>query len=192
MRKFITISVLALALCACTKQAIQATYDKQESTIESLVENILKSDESATVEYPGGVVRIRFSTSTSTDADQALQEGGKATFYYGGYTVTATQLSKSNLFATNLKELADESGWKNVDESMFEAETVTVGTGELVPGLEKGLLGDAEKGIDGVKKGDEYLILFSGKYGWGNHARGTIPARSALAYHIWVTDISNE
>jgi len=185
MKKYLVIIslLLAVTLCACSKQA-QATYDKQETTIESLVENILKTDEAATVDYPGGVVRIRFSTSSSTEADPALQEGGKVTFWYGGYTVTSTSLSNSNLFATNLQELASQSGWKNVDESMFQSETVTVGNGELVPGLEKGLVG--------VKKGDEYLIVFSGKYGWGNHPRGTIPARSALAYHIWVTDISND
>lgn len=192
MRKYIIISIAAMVLCACTKQAIQATYDKQETTIESLVENILKSDEAATVEYPGGVVRIRFSNSTSTESDPGLEKGGKVSFFYGGYTVTAAQLSKSNLFATNLQEIATDSGWNNADESMFAEETVTVGEGELVPGLERGLLGDKEKGIEGVKKGDEYLIVFSGKYGWGNHARGTIPARSALAYHIWVTGISNE
>lgn len=184
MKKSLIILIAAMALSACTKQSVQATYDKQETTIEGLVENILKTDEAATVDYPDGVVRIRFSSSTSAESDPGLEKGGKATIWYGGYVITSTNLTNSGLFATNLQDLATASGWKNVDESMFAAETVTVGKGELVPGLERGL--------PGVKKGDEYLILFSGKYGWGNHARGTIPARSALAYHIWVTDISNE
>lgn len=184
MRKYLVISLLlAVTLCACSKQA-QATYDKQETTIESLVESLLKTDEGATVEYLDGVVRIRFSVSTSSESDPALEEGGSVSMWYGGFTVTSASLSKSNLFATNLQDLATECGWSGADESMFQVETVTVGKGELVPGLEKGLIG--------VKKGDQYLIVFSGKYGWGGHPRGTIPARSALAYQIWVTDISNE
>lgn len=184
MKKYILIPLAILLLCGCTKQAIQATYDKQETTIDNLVQSILNRDEGATVEYLSGAVRIRLSDSVSTDADLGLEEGGKVTFYYGGYVITSASLSSSNLFATNLEELAAASGWNGVDESMFGPETVTVGKGELVPGLEKGLVG--------VKKGDDCIILFSGKYGWGNHARGTVPARSALAYQIWVTDVTNE
>ena len=184
MRKFILIPLAFLLLCGCTKQAIQATYDKQEETIDKLVESLVAKDEGATVEYLEGAVRIRFSDSTSTDADEALQKGGKVSFYYGGFVVTSASLSYSNMFATNLQDLADAAGWKNVDDSAFAEETVTVGKGELVPGLEKGLIG--------VKKGDDCIIVFSGKYGWGNHARGTVPAKSALAYQIWVTDVTNE
>ena len=184
MTKRMLIYMSVLMLCCCTKQSVQATYDKQETIIDNLVQNILGSDESATVEYLSGPVRIRLGSSTSTEEDTALEKGGKVSFYYGGYVLSSASLSSSNLFATNLEELASASGWKNVDESMFELQTVTVGKGELVPGLEKGL--------PGVRKGDVVLILFSGKYGWGNHSRGTIPARSALAYQIWVTDVSNE
>lgn len=183
MRKYILIPLAILLLNGCTKQAIQATYDKQEETIDKLVESLVSKDEDATVEYLDGAVRIRFSDSTSTDSDTPLEKGGKVSFYYGGFTVTSTSLSYSNMFATNLQQLATSAGWKDVDESLFQEETVTVGKGELVPGLEKGLIG--------VKKGDDCIIVFSGKYGWGNHARGTVPARSALAYQIWVTDVTN-
>lgn len=183
MRKHILIPLALLFLCGCTKQAIQATYDKQEATIDKLVESLLAKDEGATAEYLDGAVRIRLSDSTSSDADEPLAKGGKVSFYYGGFVVTSASLSYSGLFATNLQELANTAGWKDVDESIFGEETVTVGKGELVPGLEKGLIG--------VKKGDDCIIVFSGKYGWGNHARGTVPARSALAYQIWVTDVTN-
>jgi hypothetical protein len=184
MRKHILIPLAILLLCGCTKQAIQATYDKQETTIDNLVQSLTSKDEAATVEYLGGAVRVRFSDSTSTESDEALKEGGKVSFYYGGFMVTSASLSYSNMFATNLEELATAAGWKDMDESMFAVETVTVGKGELVPGLEKGLIG--------VKKGDDCIIVFSGKYGWGNHAKGTVPARSALAYQIWVTEVTNE
>ena len=187
MRKLALISfmtILGAALSGCTKQAIQLTYDKQEANIDKVVEAVLKQDEAATVDYPDGVVRIRLSASTSDEGDPQLEKGGTISFYYGGYTLPSTSISTSNLFATNLKDLAEASGWGNVDESVFEVEEVVIGKGELVPGLEKGLVG--------VRKGDNVLILFSGKYGWGNHSKGIVPARSALAWQIWVEDVSNE
>ena len=187
MRKPALISALLLlgaALSGCTKQAIQLTYDKQEANIDKVVESVLKQDENATVEYPDGVVRIRLSASTSVESDPQLEKGGKISFYYGGYTLPSTSISTSNLFATNLKDLADASGWSNVDESAFEQEEVVIGKGELVQGLERGLIG--------VRKGDNVLILFSGKYGWGNRPRGIVPARSALAWQIWVVDVTND
>ena len=54
----------------------------------------------------------------------------------------------------------------------------------MVTGLRNGLVG--------VKGGEECYILFSGKYGFGNKQSGTIPANSALVYHVWVESLSNE
>ena len=184
MRRIVMIiSLLPVLLFASACSKSQAVYDKQETVIDNLVQAILKSDENATVEYSGGVVKITMSTSTSAETDPALESGGTVKFYYGGYALTSASISASTLFATNLKELAEASGWNSADESMYEEETVTIGKGEVVKGLETGLVG--------VRKGDECFILFSGKYGWGKHARGTVPARSATAWHIWVTDVAN-
>jgi len=181
----ISVAIILGFVCAgCTTQALQNAYDKQETYIESIVTSLVASDENATVEYLDGVVKVTFSTSTATESDPALEDGGSVTFYYGAYTITSSSLTSSNLFATNSEELAEQSGWTGVDESMFTPETVVVGNGELVKGLEIGL--------PGVRKGDECFILFSGKYGWGKHPRGTVSANSALAYHILVTDVSNE
>jgi len=183
MRKTAIISLaLAIVACACTKQS-QAAYDKQETFIDSFVQTLLKTDESASVDYLDGAVRVTLSSSTSTESDPALEKGGTVSFYYGGYVLQAASLSNGNLFATNWQELAEASGWKTVDEEMFQTESVTIGGGELVKGLENGLVG--------VRKGDECFILFSGKYGWGKHARGTVPARSATAWHFLITDVSN-
>ena len=182
MRRTAIILAFALCVCGCTKQS-QAAYNKQETFIDSLVETMQKADEGATVDYLDGAVRVTLSSSTSTESDEALEKGGTVSFYYGGYVITSASLSNSNLFATNLQELATASGWSKVDESMFGVETVTIGSGELIKGLENGLVG--------VRKGDECYIMFSGKYGWGSHARGTVPSRSATAWHIWVMDVNN-
>ena len=55
---------------------------------------------------------------------------------------------------------------------------------DLVPGLKAGL--------EGVKSGQECYIIFSGKHGFGKHDLGTIPANAALAYHIWVENVTND
>lgn len=42
-----------------------------------------------------------------------------------------------------------------------------------------------------VKHGDECYIMFNGKYGFGKHTNGTVPGNSALAYHLWISSVSN-
>ena len=81
------------------------------------------------------------------------------------------------------KATADAAGWRITDSTAFRIETLAL-DGALVDGLRDGL--------EGVRNQDECFILFSGKYGYGSHSRGTIPARSALVYHIWVNSISND
>ena len=56
-----------------------------------------------------------------------------------------------------------------------------MGSDELVDGLKRGL--------EGVKAGEECLILIPGKYGFGKRKIGTIPANSALAYYVWVLSL---
>ena len=61
--------------------------------------------------------------------------------------------------------------------------TLELDKADIVEGLRMGLFG--------VKKGQECYIIFSGKYGFGSKPIGTIPANSALLYHIWVENIEN-
>ena len=84
--------------------------------------------------------------------------------------------------------------WYETSEDMLmplplteeEAKVLTINMKEyeLVPGLRSGLIG--------VRSGEECQILFTGKYGFGNKAFGTIPANSPLVYRIWVESISND
>ena len=68
-------------------------------------------------------------------------------------------------------------------KSLLEVKTLKLDDKDIVPGLRRGLAG--------VKEGQECFILFSGKYGFGKHELGTIPANAALVYHIKVESISN-
>ena len=186
----ILIPILLLAVFsgifpACNKEAVQMTYDKQETNIANFVQAQLKADETATVTYKDGVVRIVLHDTLRREGLLAdtLQAGGTVSFYYAGYTLSGANVSSSNLFATNHKVTADAAGWKLSDTTAFKIQTLT---------LDNQLLEGLQRGLEGVRNQDECYILFSGKYAFGSRKQGTIPARSALVYHIWVNSISND
>ena len=178
-------ALVAAVLTGCTQQSIQSTFDRQETQIASFVTARQNADEHATVVYKNGSVRITLHDTLAREGLRAdsLALGGTISFYYAGYTLSGTSVSASNLFATNRKETADESRWRITDTTVFKIQTTTLDD-TLVEGLRNGL--------EGVRSQDECYILFSGKYGFGYHSQGTIPAKSALVYHIWVNSISNE
>lgn len=178
----LTAFLAAVLVTGCNKDT---TYDKQETNIASFVQNQLKNDETATVTYKNGTVRIVLHDTlqrTGLLAD-TLRRGGTVSFHYAGYTLTGATISNGNLFATNHKATADAAGWKLSDTTAFQIKTLT---------LDETLLDGLQSGLEGVRNQDECYILFSGKYGYGSHVQGTIPARAALVYHIWVNSISNE
>ena len=172
-------------IIGCTKQSVQATYDKQETNISAFVEANVRADTNATVTYKNGSVRITLHDTLGRDGLRAdsLAAGGIVSFYYAGYVLKGSSVSKDQLFATNHKKTADAAGWKVSDTTAFKIETLTLDD-SLLPGLYNGL--------EGVRNQDECFILFSGEYGYGSHVQGTIPARSALVYHVWVNSISND
>ena len=178
------LSFAALA-SACNKEAVQQAYDKQETNIAKFVEAQCKADETATVTYKDGTVRIVLHDTLRREGlfADTLRTGGTVSFYYAGYLLTGSSVSSSNLFATNHKKTADAAGWKLSDTTAFKISTIT---------LDDRLLDGLQRGLEGVRPQDECFILFSGKYAYGSHAQGTIPARSALVYHIWVNSISND
>ena len=174
-RILLTLTLLA----SCTGQSLQQIYDAQEKKIDSFVTAQVKNGER--VEYNGGSVRIVLKEG---EGDEMLAPNGTVSFYYAGYVLSGTSVSRNSLFATNSKDVADAAGWSLTDESIYAITTVTLDEKDLLPGLKNGLAG--------VKAGEECLILFSGKYGYGKKAAGTIPAKSALVYQIWVESISND
>ena len=175
----------AVLAAACNKEAVQLAYDKQETNIAKFVESQLSKDEAATVTYKNGTVRIVLHDTLGREGIFAdtLRMGGTVSFYYAGYTLTGNNVSSSNLFATNHKKTADAAGWNISDTTAFKIQTIT---------LDDRLLDGLQRGLEGVRNQNECYILFSGKYAYGSHAQGTIPARSALVYHVWVNSISND
>ena len=173
-------SLLAgIVLLSCSKET-ETLFGNQEKKIESYVQTLLKSSSDAFVCYQDGVTRVTVKR-TAPETEDSLKTDGLAAIWYAGYTFTGS-VNVSNLFTTNYTEVTHT--WAVSDSSIFKIATVRPSENELVEGLRRGL--------PGVKAGDECYILFSGKYGFGDRILGTIPANSALAYHIWVQSISNE
>ena len=180
MRKLLLITTVALvALSACTKQALQTTYDKQTTYIENFVSTQMNKDATATLTRNGGAYRLTLHDTLDPTRD-SLAWGQRVSLYYGCFTLTSATLSTANLVATNLQSLAEQAGWKLTDTSLYKLDTLTLDN-TLVKGLAEGLAG--------VQPGDEGYILFTGKYGYGKTERGTIPAMSALAYYIYIEEI---
>ena len=176
-RALLIILAALLAAAACTKQQVQNYYDKQQSAIDKFV----TAAKGVKTIYKGNAVRVILKEGTTADS---LATDGVVSFYYGGYTLNGTSLNDNNLFATNYKTLAESSRWTLSDESTFALTTLKLDETPLLEGLRDGLAG--------VRGGEECYIIFLGKYGFGNHASGTIPAKATLVYHIWVDSIQNE
>ena len=86
--------------------------------------------------------------------------------------------------ATNVIEVAEMAKWKLTDSTnIFHLDTIRVDK-KLVEGLYLGL--------QGVQQFDHGYVLFTGEYGFGNMARGTIPARSALVYQYVIDEIFDD
>ena len=167
------------AVLSCTKQQVQASYDKQETMIDNFVSTQLKTAGTYAV-YNKGSVRL---VTVKGEGTESLATDGVVSYYYALYRLTSSPISSSNLISTNNAEVAGSS-WSLSDESSFDIITAKLDEADYIEGLRNGLAG--------VRSGQECYILFSGKYGFGDRIHGTIPANSGLVYHIWVSSISND
>ena len=176
----IIIPALALLFLAtsCGKDE-NDVYSQQEKNIEFIVNSLTESNTEATVDYLDGPVRV----TVSSGEGEALKNGGTITFKYAGYRISGSSLSSGNLFITNDKDFAESSNWTVTDSTVFKTDTFVFNDDNFVKGL--------KTGMEGVKAGDECYVLFSGKYGFGKHTTGIVPGNSALAYHLWISSVSN-
>ena len=183
----ITIAVLVTALLAgmsCTKNQLETTYNKQEDQIDQYITKnmVVKTEDGGTdtlrVVRNGGSNRLVLKEGTGDE----LAADGYVSFYYAGYSFSGS-VSAANMFTTNRQASAEEAGW-NTEEGGFEIYEINFKERGFIEGLQKGLIG--------VRAGEECEILFSAKYGFGNKALGIIPAKTALLYRIWVVGVTND
>ncbi len=182
MTKNLIISVLAgmaVLVSSCGKSEVENAYTQQDKNIESLVKSLAPEGSEATVEYFDGSVRVTVKHGEGT----ALGSGGTVSFYYAGHYINSSSLNAGNLFVTNNKEFAQSNNWAVSDSTIFAESTISLADDAMVKGLKKGIVG--------VKAGDECYVLFNGKYGFGKHTTGAVPGNSALAYHLWISSVSD-
>lgn len=164
---------------ACTKQAQETKYGKQEESIERFVKQQTAKFPEARVVYQKGVVRIVLSEGEGVE----LSARGSATIIYAGYDFSDGNIGASTMFATNDWNLAQSTGWVLSDPDAWKPMHISLADRSIVPGLATGL--------EGMRKGEEAIILFSGKYGFGKHGLGMIPADAPLAYQVIIEDLDN-
>ena len=188
MKKSSVILLAAIVLAglgACSKESLKATYDKQISYIEGFITAQMNADTNATLVRNGNAYRLTLHDTLDRvlGPRESLLDGGKVSLYYACYTLTGNSLSAGNLVATNVKDIARQAGWNLSDTLRYKLDTLT---------LDKSLVSGLQEGLRGVRQYDECVVLFTGEFGFGNTERGTIPARSALAYLFWIENIDNE
>ncbi|MFA6592185.1 MAG: FKBP-type peptidyl-prolyl cis-trans isomerase [Bacteroidales bacterium] len=171
---------ICLSVFSCAKEQENTTYDNQEDKINTYITSQLSSVEGSRAVYYGKATRLILKEGTG----DSLAVNGNISFYYAGYVFESSSISDDNLFATNHKATADGLKWELSDTTSFDVLTVNLAESDFITGLKTGLVG--------VKGGEESIIVFPGKYGYGKRKVGTIPAKSALAYRIWVESINNE
>ncbi len=179
MRRTATLLLAALIACSsCVKEKLEETYNRQEEQIDRYMIGAVERDSTYAVSYNKGSARL----TTLAGEGEELSENGFISFYYAGYTFNGS-ISPAAMFGTNHQATAETSGW-NLTDADYSLMEISMKDSDLLEGVRNGLVG--------VRAGEECEILFSGKYGFGNSAFGIIPAKSALAFRIWVVGVSND
>lgn len=170
--------IVALMLaCSCTK-SLETTYNNQEAKIDSYITSQNKGDTLRVVHNKGSHRLVLVEGE-----GEELSSKGTVAFYYAGYTFK-TGVNPGDLFITNHQATAESASWTVSGESNFDVYVCDLSSAELLEGLRNGL--------QGVKAGEECMILFSGKHAFAKKSYGVIPRASALAYHIWVESVNND
>lgn len=164
------LSVVLLSAVACSKQDKALTIADQEDAIDSYISGTLG-------DYPvvrrNGSNRVIIEPADISVTD-SLEYGDSLYFYYAGYVFTSTP---STLFATNVEEVATQSGFE-ITNPDYSARKILYTDNCMISGLVNGLWG--------VRQGEHCIILFSAEYGFYDDAVYNIPSLSALAFEIWI------
>ena len=155
-------------------------YTDQETKIEKYTASFVEKNniEPEAVSRQGGANKITITEGSGEE----LVDGGLVSLYIAGYVFNGN-IAPKDLFFTNHKASAEEAKWDTTTGD-YDIITMTLDKKKLIKGLYDGLYG--------IKAGEECLLLFSGKYGFGKKKNSIIPGNSALAYKVWVESISNE
>ncbi len=178
MNRYLTLISAAIILAAGCNKSLEGAFNKQEENIEAIVASLTDSQSPDTLSYQNGAVRVTLVQGEG----EPLSKKGTVSFWYAAYYISGNSLSANNLMTTNSKEIAESSGWAVSDSTILAIKSLDLSKDDIVEGLRNGIVG--------VKKGEECVVMFSGKYGFRKRS-GTVPPNSALAYHLKIESVSN-
>lgn len=170
MKRLVLLILSIWTLSSCSND-VKLALISQEEKIDSYLNTTFKD---SVIVRNNGSNRVIISTDESA---VEAERGDSIHFYYAGYVFVS---SPSMLFATNLKQVAEESGLK-LDDPDYSVMKSVLNDGELIQGLQYGLTG--------VREGEHCIVLFSANLGFGNTKQYNIPKLSALAYEVWVEKV---
>ena len=171
--------LVALAFISCTGESVKLAYSNQAEKIDNYVKKELEKNPEKRAVVNNGIVRL---VEVEGEGEE-LQEDGTVSFLYAGYDFSNFSITNSKLFATNSPDIAREAKWEISDSTLLGEKIVSLKDNILIEGLQKGLVG--------VREGEECYIIFPGDRAFGENTLGTIPAYAPLAYHFWIKKIEN-
>lgn len=154
IRTWLLLAAALLTTLSCESEVREANIN-QNKYIDDYIQ--LRYSDNEIVRNDGVVRVILVDTLKSVPA---IEPGDSAFLFIAGYT-----------FGQN----------GPVNEFMLDTATVRIGKGDLIVGLDKGLVG--------AHLGEESLILFPSKYGYGRNTVGMVPENMALMFNVAVAAI---
>ena len=118
------------------------------------------------------------------DMQPQIARGTTFEMIYTAYIFTNGQPSVKNMYATNDEESLSQlkgAGLNTSYEWTTEPMRITLGSDNLIPGLETAL--------EGCREGDSVEIYLTYNEAYGNNYIGKVPSKSAVVWFIEITDI---
>ena len=154
IRLWLFLAVSLLPVLACESEVREANIN-QNKYIDDYIQQQFSDNQ---IVRNDGVVRI-ILTDTLVGAP-AIEPGDSAFLYLAGYTF-------------------GKGGPGN--QFLLDTATVRVGKGDLIVGLDKGLVG--------AHLGEESILLFPSQFGYGRSTVGMVPENTALMFSFAVAAI---
>jgi len=166
-------AAVAAVSFSCTKEETNNTINSQEESISKYLSSTFKNYEIIPRE---GSNRVIIDEGYGADS---LSFGDSLIFYYAGYVFNN---GPSQLFATNVRSVAEKSGFNITPlEHTYDEYSLIFESDSFVSGLTNGLYG--------VREGEHSVILFSARYGFYNKPVANVPSLSALMYEVWIEHV---
>jgi len=168
---YIVLASLVFVMWGCTKQDRETTIANEIKAIDTYTTSMSASAKAVVIN--DGSTRIVMKEGTGEPASA----GDSVYFKYAAYIFSN---GPSTIFDTNLDSLASTLGIE-IRNRGFDIGSCIIGQGELIRGLDTGLIGS--------KTGEYSYVVFPSSLGFGNIKVGIVPKMTSLIYEVWISKI---